>query len=58
MTKDEAINRYRIALLDAQVMFMEIEKARQLPAFGSVHQQYIATGHEIKRLLSEPVDAT
>jgi len=40
------------AITDALLMFEDIEKARQLPAYGNVVAQYIATGKQLRRLLA------
>lgn len=39
------------AITDAVFMFKDIEKARQLPAFGNVIGQYIAMGNQLERCL-------
>ena len=39
------------AIRDAIFMFKDIEKARQLPPFANVQQQYVAAGRELERLL-------
>jgi hypothetical protein len=39
------------AIRDVIFMFKDIEKARELPAFGNVVQQYIAMGKQLERLL-------
>jgi hypothetical protein len=40
------------AIKDTIFMLKDIEKARELPAYGQVHQQYIAMGKQLERLLS------
>lgn len=39
------------AIRDAIFMFKDLEKARELPAYGNVIQQYIAMGKQLERLL-------
>jgi hypothetical protein len=39
------------AVLDALLMFEDIKKARELPAYGNVQAQYIAMGNQLRRLL-------
>lgn len=38
-------------LKDAMIMLEDIKKARQLPAFAHVQNQYIALGREIREFL-------
>lgn len=40
------------AIRDAIFMFKDLEKAHELPAYGNVIQQYIATGKQLERLLT------
>jgi len=39
------------AVVDALLMFEDIEKARQLPAYGNVVAQYVAMGKQLRRVL-------
>ena len=39
------------AILDALVMFKDIEKARNLPSYPDVLGQYVAMGKQLERLL-------
>jgi hypothetical protein len=39
------------AIMDTLLMFEDIDKARQLPAYGNVAAQYIAMGKQLRRLL-------
>lgn len=39
------------AIMDTLLMFEDINKARQLPAYGNVVAQYIAMGKQLRRLL-------
>ena len=41
------------AIRDAIFMFEDIEKARQLPAYGNVVAQYVAMGKELRRQLEQ-----
>lgn len=47
------LDRYRRALLDAAVMFENIERNRNMPPFANTLQQYVAMGRSIKKLLAE-----
>jgi hypothetical protein len=40
------------AILDALLMFKDIEKARQLPATAHAVQQYVSMGRQLERLLA------
>jgi hypothetical protein len=40
------------AVTDALLMFKDIEKARELPAFADVQRQYVAMGRQLERLLA------
>jgi len=39
------------AVVDALLMFEDIEKARELPAYGNVVAQYVAMGKQLRRVL-------
>ena len=41
------------AVLDTLLMFEDINKARQLPGYGNVVAQYIATGKQLRKLLDD-----
>jgi hypothetical protein len=40
-------------LIDAMIMFEDIQKARELPPFANAQQQYIAMGKSIRLFLKD-----
>ena len=49
----KAKTKYREVLIDVMVMFENIEKNRQLPAYGNAIGQYVAMGNVVRKLLEE-----